>query len=434
MGPTLIFDKSTLESLNADEALWLDTFFLCNITPLFFIETLADLEKSMRGGRTAEEVVGTIAYKTPDASSAATAHHRSLLAAELSGRAQIEMGDGRPIVPGGEAVELAGKTGVIFKQSPEVEAFQRWQKGDFLLLERSTAKEWRRALSAIDLEKNYAAFQTFFPMGKPKTLDDVKRFTDFYIDSPDREIALAFGLDLVGIPEHTKLGVLQRWREAAKPPLREFAPYFAHVYSVLLFFNLGLAADIIGRGRASHTIDVAYLFYLPFCNVFSSNDKLHAQVVPHFLRDNQMFIPGADLKADLAELDAHYSALPPEVKERGVMSFAHYPPPDDSFLVARIWNRFMAPGWQKRSSSPVPRPNKADSENIMNEMKEFRDKAKAIPEGAVLHGDSADSMLIERHIYPKKGKWMRVPPEALNRRKNANGEWEDIPAAEHSDG
>ena len=48
LGPILIFDKSTLQGLNVDEAVWLDNFFMANITPLFFIETLADLEKEVR--------------------------------------------------------------------------------------------------------------------------------------------------------------------------------------------------------------------------------------------------------------------------------------------------------------------------------------------------------------------------------------------------
>jgi len=57
-GPILIFDKSTLQGLNVDEAVWLDNFFMTNITPLFFIETLSDLEKEVRKGKTAEQVVG----------------------------------------------------------------------------------------------------------------------------------------------------------------------------------------------------------------------------------------------------------------------------------------------------------------------------------------------------------------------------------------
>ena len=75
MEPMLIFDKSFLESLNPDEAAWLDNFFRTCITPLFFIETLADLEKEVRRGRTPEQVVGSLAYKTPDMNSHVSPHH-----------------------------------------------------------------------------------------------------------------------------------------------------------------------------------------------------------------------------------------------------------------------------------------------------------------------------------------------------------------------
>ena len=41
-GPYLIFDKSSLESLNFDEAVMLDNFYSSVITPVFFVECLAD--------------------------------------------------------------------------------------------------------------------------------------------------------------------------------------------------------------------------------------------------------------------------------------------------------------------------------------------------------------------------------------------------------
>jgi hypothetical protein len=44
-GPSLIFDKSSLESLNLDEAVLTDNFYMSTITPLFFVECLADLDK-----------------------------------------------------------------------------------------------------------------------------------------------------------------------------------------------------------------------------------------------------------------------------------------------------------------------------------------------------------------------------------------------------
>jgi len=46
-GPHLIFDKSALECLSLDESNWLDNFYGTVITPLFFAETLADLEKEV---------------------------------------------------------------------------------------------------------------------------------------------------------------------------------------------------------------------------------------------------------------------------------------------------------------------------------------------------------------------------------------------------
>ncbi len=46
-GTSLIFDKSSLESLDLGEAVLLDNFHRSVITPLFFVECLADLEKAI---------------------------------------------------------------------------------------------------------------------------------------------------------------------------------------------------------------------------------------------------------------------------------------------------------------------------------------------------------------------------------------------------
>ena len=420
MGPIIIFDKSVLESLNPDEAHWLDNFFLTNITPLFFIETLADLEKELRTGRTPEQVVGSLAYKTPDMGSRPNVHHTSLLAEELGRGHKIDMKYGRPIVSGGQAMELGGKTGVIFQSSPEEEAFGRWQNYEFLDLERLYAKAWRKGLSIIDLEENYKFFQRFFPLGKPKKLADVKKFVDFYIDGPDQGAVLVFGLSLLGVPPESQKKTVLRWNEAGKRSIREFAPYFTHVFSVDLFFYLAIASDLIGRGRPSHKIDIAYLYYLPFCMVFTSNDKLHQNIAPFFLRDNQTFISGTDLKADLAKLDAHYDAFPDDVKKRGVMSFAHYPPHDDKFLVTKLWDKHMAKDWREHETKPAPKPDSEASKKIMEEIRKFREVGKPMADESRVSSDRADQMIIERKVLGKKGKWTRFPPEVMNRRKNEN--------------
>ena len=65
MGPITLFDKSFLQSLSADEALWFDHFSLPVVCPVFYIETLADLAK-VATKKTAEEVVTDIARKFPE--------------------------------------------------------------------------------------------------------------------------------------------------------------------------------------------------------------------------------------------------------------------------------------------------------------------------------------------------------------------------------
>jgi hypothetical protein len=101
-GPITLFDKSALESLNPDEAVWFDNFYRTIINPLFFVETLADLSKEVARGRTPEQVVGSIALKTPEAGSVVVVDHRYLCIADLYGY-PIEMGRRPPIRGAGDS-------------------------------------------------------------------------------------------------------------------------------------------------------------------------------------------------------------------------------------------------------------------------------------------------------------------------------------------
>lgn len=69
MGPIALFDKSFIQSLLLDEAVFFDRFFLAVICPVFYVETLADLEKNIRKGRTPEQEVGIIAVLGEEARS-----------------------------------------------------------------------------------------------------------------------------------------------------------------------------------------------------------------------------------------------------------------------------------------------------------------------------------------------------------------------------
>ena len=102
MGPIVLFDKSFLQSLSIDEAVWFDHFFTSNIPPIFFTEPLADLKKGTLKGRTPEKEVSVIAAKTPELHSYPNVFHLELCIHNLHGRT-VEM-RGRPQIMGGKPV------------------------------------------------------------------------------------------------------------------------------------------------------------------------------------------------------------------------------------------------------------------------------------------------------------------------------------------
>lgn len=388
--------------------MWLDHFFLTNITPLFFIETLADLEKQVRAGRTPEEVVGNLAYKTPDMQSRPNVHHMTLVAAELLGTFTVEMSLGRPIISGGKAVMLEGKSGVIYQQTPEEEAFDRWNCGEFLDVERLRAKAWRHALSNFNCDAICERLKPWVSYAKPKTFLDVKAVVDSVVHGSEREKVLRLGLSLLGVAPEAEEQAVARWRSVEMPEMRSFAPYFTHVLSVDLTYYLAIAANLISRSRKSNRADFAYVYYIPFCMVFTSSDKLHAEIAPLFLRSNQTFVKGADFKDGLARLDQHYSALPEEIKNRGAFKFAKYPPPESRFLVTDLWDKHL-PAWRTHETESQPLTSDAEKK-VVDHINSLKDQSTPVDRQGVSSGEM-DYMLIKRKVFAQKGKWKRFTPE-----------------------
>jgi hypothetical protein len=410
MGPILIFDKSTLESLSVDEAVWLDTHYSANITPLFFVETLADLEKEVGKGRTPEQVVGDLAGKTPTGGGRPNVYHTSLCVAELSGN-PVEM-RGVPVIGGGKPVVVGGRRGVVFRQQPEIDALQRWEKGKFLEVEHEFARAWRQLLSGLDLDLFYREGKaTIERHGRPRDLPEAKTMAVALLEKPGsrytRETLEAL------LPDDVRRVIVNKWRAEGAPPIRRVAPYTAHVLTVDLFFCIALGADLISRERPSNKIDVAYLYYLPFCMVFTSGDKLHARTAPLFLTENQIFIWGQELKADLAKLDAYYSGFPEEIKRRGVMSFAHFPPTDGNFLVARLWDKLMSARWREGAAGKRgPTLDDGKKKKIIEELTQMMDAPGMTRGGGDdFSTEDADAVVLEHRIPVFKGKWRLLPPE-----------------------
>jgi hypothetical protein len=406
--PTL-FDKSFLQSLSVDESVWFDRFFMAIVSPLFYVETLADLEKSGRAGRTPEQEVAVIAEKFPEVHGIPNVHHTRLLQADLFG--DLGATNGKPCVPPGRLVKVDGKTGVVFEPSPEGDAFSRWQRGEFLELERVHAKVWRTELASLDLHALRTKVRQYGITGKTcRSLRDARRIADAFVqDKENAEHLLGVAVTLARGKPHTLGEVLERWRKAGVRSLPEHAPFAAHLMTVEVFFQLALAADLISSERPSNHADMAYLFYLPFCKIFVSSDDLHRRCAPLFLTEDQSFVWGPDLKADLAALNAFYARLPEAAHKLGLDSFASRPPTDGDFLVSRLWDKHL-PGWRERHSVSLPLDPVAEKK-LVAELKKFTDARPLKEVEADFDPEAADVLAMQRRVNKKKGSWWQLPED-----------------------
>jgi hypothetical protein len=410
MGPTTLFDKSFLQSLSVDESVWFAHFFYPVVCPLFYVETLADLEKAVRSGRTAEQEVGIIAEKFPEASAAPCPHHMSLAVSDLLG-SPVPM-TGQIPREGGRSVQIDGKRGVVYDRSPTEEAFSRWTRRQFLEIERENARAWRAGLQQTDLKALAAKLKAAgIDAAACKSLDHAYALARGVVDrteQPWERIALAVAV--LGLPRDIEYQVVRRWNIEGKKSLSAFAPYAAHVISCDLFFQFALAGGHIGTARPSNRVDIAYLNYLPFVHIFVSSDRLHRRAAPQFLDPRQRFVWGEDLKADLARINHHFMKLPQEEQERGITNFAHAPPKLEGSLVRELRAQFMGANYDDRP--PVALKSPEQEAEIVAQINQMIDSAPFPESGVPISGDEdKESVVIKRSVHKKRGSWWQVPKD-----------------------
>ncbi|MHA6690446.1 hypothetical protein [Devosia sp. A449] len=407
MGPITLFDKSFLEMLSVDQAALFDCLFSANLCPVFITEALADLSKKPPGQRPPEKIVSDLANKAPSMHSYPNAEHTSLCLAELFGE-RIRL-DGFPATMGGRLVMDQGKLSVIYDDVEELEAFNRWQSGQFYSVEREFAKVWRERMYAVDhREVAKLARRALAIESRPKTLEDAHRIAWEVVGAESirfEQLSVAFAL--LGLPPKVFKLIRDRWVVAGRPAIKSFAPYTAYCLHLEVFFHICVEKLLISPDRPSNRVDMAYLFYLPFCKVFVSQDKLHWRTAKLFMHTSQQLVRGDDLKADLIKLDAYFSGLPERDKREGLFRLASAPPEDGSFLTWRIW---QAAGMKRREAR---KPSPEDSETHVKLLKAIRslENAPTVNNPRSYSPGQLEQAVIKRMVPRRMGKWDMLPAD-----------------------
>lgn len=416
MGPIIIFDKSALQGFSIDESVWLDNYFLTKITPLFYVETLADLSLP-NPPKPAEQIISELAAKTPRA--LPNVHHGRLILGNLRG-IPVETDHGRPIVDQGVTKRAPdGKIGVHFDEPPEAKALARWHKREYKEIEREFAQQWRQTLEILNFDSAIGIIKNIVPPGeKLNSLEQIKSFVDRFVQGNSREL-LYLAFDFLGIDGRHRPEIVDRWEKQGRPSFNIFTPYAAYVFSIDLLFYLAASKGIIAKERTSNKVDLAYLYYLPFCHVFVSGDKLHAKVVPLFLREDQTFITASEFKSGLAKINEYYSQFRDEIAEIGVMKYATYPPIEVETSIHKLWDAHC-PSWRKNAAKKagtkeesLPQP---DSE-LLKHLKEVQERSQTIDPKILENMDEADYITVSHMVPVQRGSW-RILPKGIENKKS----------------
>ena len=410
MGPIALFDKSFLQSLTLDESVWFDHFFITNVCPIFYVETLADLEKPSKK-RSSEDEVRIIAEKFPSIGSIPCSHHIDLAHDNLLGY-YVPM-TGQIPAENARLVQFNGKVNVISEHSPISDAFRRWKNTEFNFVERQYASYWRSQLSKMDLTTIPKLLTFWKDFNKRcKTLKEVHNLVLDFINSKKASLLrLEIFLRLLEVSPKKESKVRSRWVKLGYPSAFEFAPYAAYVISIIIFFQLSIRSGLIDPNRASNLTDIAYLFYLPFSMIFISSDKLHKHVTPLFLRPDQEFVWGFDLKKSLKEINIYYSCYPDSEKEKGLWALAPTPPMQVLSLIAELWDRHLLDWRKNKQNNSV---TKIPFEDIEKNIKQIEKTPTLKTEPGEINTKDINSAIKKRKAQKKKGSWYLFPKDISN--------------------
>jgi hypothetical protein len=226
-----------------------------------------------------------------------------------------------------------------------------------------TAKIWREYIKGIRLEEAQQRLRTQYP-GLPRqdTLAGVAKLVDAIIQQAKRDDLVSWFLEDAGAPHHVRDRLLLGLQRLPVGSLAEVAPYTHHCVRTALIFHLGLVNAVVGT-KDTNRIDLEYLYYLPFSNGFSSGDNFLIDMVKVVLTPEQLFIPAAELKADVKLLAAMWEGFS---AEEYLAEADRVGPPDNSdSAIYRMWQKYMKPGYRQQKRPKLsPEKEKALMEKL----------------------------------------------------------------------
>ena len=239
MGPTIILDKSSLQSLSQDEIHFLHKYYLVNIPPILFMEILADLKKESIDQRSSQQIVAQLSKKLLNNDSALNVYYGDLIINELLGR-PVSM-TGRTIIQHGEFCKEGDKKGMTFEVSPEEKAINNWKQEKFTESENELAIRWRLYSESLspDRFKNKNKEVTDL-LQNYKTLEELDALINSIITNEKLQTILLMNIiNENRISQELATQIFFLWESRNKPLLITSYPYSVYCLHALLLYYYG---------------------------------------------------------------------------------------------------------------------------------------------------------------------------------------------------
>ena len=339
--PTIMIDKSTFEPLSYPETICLGRYYIPVNTHVLLSEIGADLKKDFSkdfdGERTPEEVVSKLANRLHGLHRFNTSWY-TLLGLSLLGE-KIPIEGMAPIYLDAKETYTPGiGRGIYLEEQQERKTLRAWADGDFSEFDYKNAERWRSEIKKIDLASWHRDLSNQLKSLKAKSLEDIPAIVEKLLNNSEYQFELLqFLVKLAKVSEENSKAIFNLWNQCGMPPIQEFSQYGCYCLKVYLIFWWALFSGLVGP-KSTNCVDLHYLYELPFCRIFSSNDKFHKKLAPLLLTDGQIFIKGTDLKSDLKRIEEYVDS----VREEGPFPFPYPPDWDDSFT-NQVWRECVTP-------------------------------------------------------------------------------------------
>jgi hypothetical protein len=346
VGPSIVLDKNAIQGFNEVEIEALHRHYSPVIVPVLANEVIADLRKPS-GDDNQRERVRNLIRKLRPGRSILHAHYRQLLYGSLLGR--DPSGHYTPYLSESRDARYTetegGRVGVITSPSSEEELLYRCLDGGFTSAEDDLAKAWRESIGKVDLDKYYREWRkNNRDLAKPKSLQMLHREVKVTLDYEQvQDDLLELLLETCPTDEGFVKQIRSRWTNRTDRLLRLHAPYAYYVVKTILLFLRAIDTGLIGT-RTTNLIDMEYCFYLPFCLVFTSSDKVHSKLAPVLMESfHQDFVDARVLKKDLARIAADWEGLTPKERRARLHALGQWPPTDENSFTYKVWKRHCKP-------------------------------------------------------------------------------------------